>query len=177
MGGSAFDCWRPRLRRLAGRQLLRARRAHRQGPVAFSDWRLYRRQSDQLSQQGPTAGGNRGRRRADGVHAGMTQKSLFVGVTLLFALSGQETRPSCNRCSATYISNQEIEQYLKRGTGNAVSDQQVRAVDAGKTNVDVGVVYRGKLTGESLVAEHDLVSEVYHIIDGSATLVTGPDID
>ena len=26
------------------------------------------------------------------------------------------------------------------------------------------------------VAEHDLVSEVYHIIDGSATLVTGPDL-
>jgi len=26
------------------------------------------------------------------------------------------------------------------------------------------------------VAEHDLVSEVYHIMDGEATLVTGPDI-
>ena len=28
----------------------------------------------------------------------------------------------------------------------------------------------------SPLAEHDLVSEVYHVIDGSATLVTGPDI-
>jgi mannose-6-phosphate isomerase-like protein (cupin superfamily) len=26
------------------------------------------------------------------------------------------------------------------------------------------------------VAEHDLVSEVYHVIEGTATLVTGPDI-
>ena len=26
------------------------------------------------------------------------------------------------------------------------------------------------------MAEHDLVSEVYHVIDGEATLVTGPDI-
>ena len=36
----------------------------------------------------------------------------------------------------------------------------------------------GKLTAPApdSVAEHDLVSEVYHIIDGSATLVTGPDI-
>jgi mannose-6-phosphate isomerase-like protein (cupin superfamily) len=26
------------------------------------------------------------------------------------------------------------------------------------------------------VAEHDFVSEVYHVIEGSATLVTGPDL-
>jgi len=26
------------------------------------------------------------------------------------------------------------------------------------------------------VAEHDLVSEVYHVIDGTGTLVTGPDL-
>jgi mannose-6-phosphate isomerase-like protein (cupin superfamily) len=38
------------------------------------------------------------------------------------------------------------------------------------------VVYRPKLIGTSPVAEHDLVSEVYHIIDGEATLVTGSDI-
>jgi mannose-6-phosphate isomerase-like protein (cupin superfamily) len=96
---------------------------------------------------------------------------------LLPALYGQE--PSCRQCSATYISKAEIEAYLNRAPGRAgsgVSDQQVRAVDVGKSNVDIGVVYRGKLTGSSPVAEHDLVSEVYHVIDGSATLVTGWDI-
>ncbi len=41
----------------------------------------------------------------------------------------------------------------------------------------VAVVYRGKLTNpQPAVAEHDLVSEVYHIMDGSATLVLGPDL-
>jgi len=97
----------------------------------------------------------------------MMQKSLLAGVTLRFALSAQETRPSCNHCSATYISNEEIQAYLKRAAGSAVNDQQVRAADVGKSNLDVGVVHRGKLMGESLVAEHDLVSEVYHVIDGS----------
>jgi mannose-6-phosphate isomerase-like protein (cupin superfamily) len=53
----------------------------------------------------------------------------------------------------------------------------VRAVEVGKSNGDIGVVYRGKLTRPSPVAEHDLVSEVYHIMDGEATLVTGPDIE
>ncbi len=59
-----------------------------------------------------------------------------------------------------------------------MSDQQVRALDVGKTNVDIAVVYRGKLAApaKQSVAEHDKVSEVYHVIDGSATLVTGPDI-
>jgi mannose-6-phosphate isomerase-like protein (cupin superfamily) len=105
----------------------------------------------------------------------------LAGVTVMvFALCAQDTKPSCNRCSATYISNDELQAYLNRApsriVANDVSDQQVRAVDIGKSNVDIGVVYRGELSGVSPVAEHDLVSEVYHIIDGSATLVTGPDI-
>ena len=43
------------------------------------------------------------------------------------------------------------------------------------------MVTRGRLepgaanTGEA-VAEHEQVSEVYHVIDGSATLLTGPDL-
>ena len=105
------------------------------------------------------------------------RKVIVGAVAVTFALLAQNTRPSCNNCPGTYISSGEIQAYLKRvppGTGTA--DQQVRALDIGKVNVDIGVVYRGKLTGKSPVAEHDLVSEVYHVIDGSATLVTGPDI-
>jgi mannose-6-phosphate isomerase-like protein (cupin superfamily) len=103
-----------------------------------------------------------------------------IMAAVVFALCAQETKPSCNHCSATYISNDELQAYLKRApariVANDVSDQQVRAIDIGKSNVDIGIVYRRPLSGESPVAEHDLVSEVYHIIDGSATLVTGPDI-
>ena len=103
-----------------------------------------------------------------------------IMAAVVFALCAQETKPSCNHCSATYISNDELQAYLKRApariVANDVSDQQVRAIDIGKSNVDIGIVYRRPLSGESPVAEHYLVSEVYHIIDGSATLVTGPDI-
>jgi mannose-6-phosphate isomerase-like protein (cupin superfamily) len=40
------------------------------------------------------------------------------------------------------------------------------------------MVYRGKLDAPNpdSVAEHDQISEVYHIISGSGTLVLGPDI-
>jgi mannose-6-phosphate isomerase-like protein (cupin superfamily) len=104
--------------------------------------------------------------------------TILTASCLLAPLRAQQAGPSCNRCSATYIQKDEIQAYLKRAPADVlVLDQQIRAVDAGKTNIDVGVVYRGKLTGESPVAEHDLVSEVYYILDGSATLVTGPDIE
>jgi mannose-6-phosphate isomerase-like protein (cupin superfamily) len=108
------------------------------------------------------------------------RKLMPAAAVVVFALCAQDSKPSCNRCSATYISNDELEAYLRRApsriVANDVADQQVRAVDIGRSNVDIGIVYRRTLSGESPVAEHDLVSEVYHIIDGSATLVTGADI-
>ena len=109
---------------------------------------------------------------------------LSLCLPALFALSAQESHPSCDRCSAIYIPAAELKAYLDRAPARAVAtgvaDQQVRAIDIGRSNVDGGVVYRGKLavadSAKSPVAEHDLVSEVYHIMDGEATLVTGPDI-
>jgi mannose-6-phosphate isomerase-like protein (cupin superfamily) len=110
----------------------------------------------------------------------IARKLIPGAAVVVIALFAQDTKPSCHRCSATYIGNGELQAYLRRAPArvvNDVSDQQVRAVDIGKSNVDIGVVYRRKLTGVSPVAEHDLVSEVYHVIDGSATLVTGVDIE
>jgi mannose-6-phosphate isomerase-like protein (cupin superfamily) len=104
--------------------------------------------------------------------------SLFLA-TLLTATSAlaQETQPTCQMCPGTYISSTEIEAYAARGKANQLVDQQVRQVDIGKANVGVAVVYRGKLDNPSAtVAEHDLVSEVYHVISGAATLVLGPDL-
>jgi len=102
------------------------------------------------------------------------RRVLFGLVGLLFVLSAQQ--PTCRNCSSTYIQKSEIDAYAARGKAESITDQQIRAVDVGKSNIAVGVVYRGKLTGTPVVAEHDLVSEVYHVISGSATLVTGSDI-
>jgi mannose-6-phosphate isomerase-like protein (cupin superfamily) len=103
---------------------------------------------------------------------------ILLGVTILLPLSAQTSKPTCNKCPATYVPAEELEAYLKRAEGVAVADQQVRALNVGKTNVDIAVVYRGKISApvKQSVAEHDKVSEVYHIIDGTATLMTGPDI-
>ena len=92
--------------------------------------------------------------------------------------SQNDPQPTCNMCPATYIPNEEIQAYAKKAMAEKLTDQQVRDIELGKAHVGIGVVYRGKLDSPASesVAEHDLVSEVYHIIEGTATLVTGPDL-
>jgi len=89
-----------------------------------------------------------------------------------------DPQPTCRMCPGTYIPASEMDAYTKKAIAESLVDQRVRAVDIGKSNVGIGLVYRGKLAAPTAnsVAEHDQVSEVYYIISGSATLVLGPDI-
>jgi mannose-6-phosphate isomerase-like protein (cupin superfamily) len=104
------------------------------------------------------------------------RKYLMVGAVTAFVLSAQE--PTCRQCPATYIEKTELDAYAKRAIANGLTDQQVRSVDIGKSQIGLGMVYRGKLDRpeKDAVAEHDFISEVYHVIEGSATLVTGPEL-
>ncbi len=89
-----------------------------------------------------------------------------------------DPQPTCSMCPGTYIPVSELEAYTKKAIAERLTDQQVRDIEIGKAHVGIGMVYRGKLDKPAAdsVAEHDLVSEVYHVISGSATLVLGPDI-
>jgi mannose-6-phosphate isomerase-like protein (cupin superfamily) len=91
---------------------------------------------------------------------------------------GDNPEPTCTMCPGTYIPAEELQAYTKKAVAEKRIDQQVRDVDIGKAHVAIGMVHRGKLgvPAPQSVAEHDLVSEVYHIIDGSGTLVLGPDL-
>jgi mannose-6-phosphate isomerase-like protein (cupin superfamily) len=103
---------------------------------------------------------------------------LAMAAWPLAGLMAQDPQPTCTMCPATYIGEGEIQQYVKKAIAEKLTDQQVRDIDIGKSHVAIGVVHRGKLAAPApeSVAEHDFVSEVYHVIDGSATLVTGPDL-
>jgi len=110
--------------------------------------------------------------------------AIVLAVCLSATLMGQtkinptDPQPTCNMCPGTYIPASELEAYTKKAIAERLTDQQVRDIELGKAHVGIGMVYRGKLDKPSAdsVAEHDLVSEVYHIISGSATLMLGPDI-
>jgi mannose-6-phosphate isomerase-like protein (cupin superfamily) len=89
-----------------------------------------------------------------------------------------DPQPTCKMCPGTYIPVSELQAYTMKAIAENLVDQQVRDIEIGKAHVGIGMVYRKKLDApaKDSVAEHDLVSEVYHIIDGSATLKLGPDI-
>ena len=89
-----------------------------------------------------------------------------------------DPQPTCSTCPGTHIPASEMDAYTKKAIEERLVDQRVRAVDIGKSNIGIGLVYRGKLEAPTAnsVAEHDQVSEVYYIMDGTATLVLGPDI-
>ena len=110
-------------------------------------------------------------------------RRLVLGVaaaacSLASLVAQGDPQPTCTMCPATYIPNEEIQAYVKKAQAERLTDQQVRDVEIGKAHIGIGLVHRGKLAAPApeSVAEHDLVSEVYHVIDGSATLVTGPDL-
>jgi mannose-6-phosphate isomerase-like protein (cupin superfamily) len=94
------------------------------------------------------------------------------------AAQGYNPLPTCTMCPGTYIPLDELQAYTKKAIAENRVDQQVRDIEIGRAHIGIGMVYRGKLDAPApdSVAEHDLVSEVYHIIEGTATLMLGPDI-
>ena len=96
----------------------------------------------------------------------------FAGTFALGASVGQEVQTFCDGCESTHVSAEEIQEYLEV----ASADQQIRSVDVGKAQVQVAISHRGRLEQPGGVAEHDLVTEVYYVISGSGTNVTGSDL-
>ncbi len=96
----------------------------------------------------------------------------FAGMFFLGRLFGQEVQTFCDECRSTYVSAEEIQEYLEV----ASADQQVRSLDIGGAQVQIAISHRGRLEEPGRVAEHDLVTEVYYVISGSGTNVTGSDL-
>jgi mannose-6-phosphate isomerase-like protein (cupin superfamily) len=115
-------------------------------------------------------------------------KSILIGfaaaASIAAALIAQakinptDPQPTCNMCPGYYIPLSELQAYTQKALAEGLLDQQVRDIEIGKAHIGIGMVHRGKLASpaKDSVAEHDQVSEVYHIVDGTATLVLGADI-
>jgi len=107
----------------------------------------------------------------------------FIVATVLLLTAGTvaaqgDVQPTCRNCPSTYVPKDELQAYINRAIARNIVDQQVRAVDVGRMNVGVAVIYRGRLASPApnSVAEHHQVSEVYHIIEGVATIATGGEL-
>ena len=72
----------------------------------------------------------------------------------------------------------DIEAVLSSPDGGV--DRQISVVDIGKLNVAVGVLQRGPTgdsAGPTTAIEHSQVTEVYYVVSGSGTLITGTAVD
>jgi len=101
-----------------------------------------------------------------------------IAVVAQGKINPTDPQPTCAMCPGYYIPVSELQAYTQKAIAEKLTDQQVRDIEIGKAHIGIGMVHRGKLDkpAANSVAEHDQVSEVYHVIDGSATLVLGADI-
>src|SRR4051812_36499099 len=78
--------------------------------------------------------------------------------------------------SGTVITADEIASTLKQSTANNVVDQPVKATDVpGGHRASLAVLRRTKAETSALI--HDRVTEIYQVMEGSGTLVTGGSLE
>ena len=94
---------------------------------------------------------------------------VAAGIGLLSLIAVQSPAPPK---TAVDVTNADLRATLKQAPPDGVMDQQIRVVDVGKYNVAVGVLHRAAKAKQTAI-EHAQVTEVYHIIEGSGTFVTG----
>jgi hypothetical protein len=97
--------------------------------------------------------------------------TLFLAT--LFTASAQQAALGG---TATDIGYAEVQAILRKTAPLPVSDQQLRVIGIDNDyNVGVGVVHRARTNGPQVPngVEHSDITEIYHVISGNATLVTG----
>ena len=75
--------------------------------------------------------------------------------------------------NATDLPTVDIQNLLKSFPKDKTSDQLLRLVDTSKYNVGVAVVSRAAIAKGSGALSHDKITEVYYVLRGSGTQVTG----
>ncbi len=103
-----------------------------------------------------------------------TTTGLLVALALSAAAPASlqaQTAPA----TATDVTAEEIATVLKNLKGG---DEEIRIVDVGRENLGVAVLRRGALKpGPAVTAlNHVQLTEVYYVISGSGTLMTGGDV-
>ncbi len=100
------------------------------------------------------------------------------GLAILIALSttGLVRAQHAPGGTATDVPGSEIQRIVERTKAAKVSDTQIRVVSIDdEYNIGVGVVHRARTEGKQTAngIEHSQITEIYHVISGTATLTTG----
>ena len=97
-------------------------------------------------------------------------RKLLITLTMVsFAAGAQAQEP----LPATDVTAAQMEAFLKALPRNEINDLPVRVVDVGGYKVGVFGVFRPKTDPGDAIAHETRTSEVYYILEGGGTLVTG----
>lgn len=104
------------------------------------------------------------------------QRWIVLLCTMFLVIGhARATEQPASKVPPTDVTKAEIAAVLKHPEGGA--DCQIKVVDIGKLNVGIGVLHRDVVNdaGDGPVRglAHTQVTEVYYILSGSGTLVTG----
>jgi quercetin dioxygenase-like cupin family protein len=99
--------------------------------------------------------------------------ALAAGLAMVCVGAGTIASAQTPPVVATDITAADVQAVVKHPTGGA--DRLMRAVDMGKYNVGVGVLRRGPTKPGAPVGaiNHTNITEVYYVVSGSGTLLTG----
>ena len=99
----------------------------------------------------------------------MSKTMVGMLVVLLAASTMAQTPPR----PATDVSSADIQAFINGLPHDAVSDRPIRVVDVGGYHVGVYGVLRPKTVAQEANRHDTKVTEIYYILEGNATLVTG----
>ncbi|HEY6357935.1 MAG TPA: hypothetical protein VIX35_06800 [Vicinamibacterales bacterium] len=99
----------------------------------------------------------------------MLRTLVVLPLLLLAYLTAAQTTP----IPTTLVSNADIQAFINGLPRNVVSDKPIRIVDVGGYHVGVYGVFRPKTIPQEANVHETKVTEIYYILDGNATLVTG----
>jgi mannose-6-phosphate isomerase-like protein (cupin superfamily) len=93
---------------------------------------------------------------------------LVIAPTMAFSQTAQK--------EATIVSGEEIQAVVSAPGGG---DREIKIVDMGKFNLGVAVLRRGatKPGAPMAVINHTKLTEVYYVVSGEGTIVTGSDVE
>jgi mannose-6-phosphate isomerase-like protein (cupin superfamily) len=97
-------------------------------------------------------------------------KIMLVVFAMALALSTLAQTPPL---PATDVTHADIDAFINALPPNVVSDKPIRIVDVGGYHVGVYGVLRPKTIKQEANLHETKVSEIYYILEGNATLVTG----
>lgn len=100
---------------------------------------------------------------------------IILAAALAVTMAGAASAQQAGRGTATDIGNADVQALAKSMSAMPGGDQLLRVapINNGEYHVGVAVVHRAKATNIAASLAHHQITEIYHVISGSGTMVSG----